>query len=241
MIGTQKPEENVFGNGSMNNLLVLKQQVAAVALQFIQSNQVVGIGTGSTITCFIETLANSGIDLMGAVASSQATALHLKSHSITVLPSNTVESLPMYIDSADYIDAQFHLIKGGGGALTQEKVIATASAQFICLVDAHKWQEDFNKIRDISLPIEVLPIAQAFVEKQLRAMGGRPTLRTGFITDNGNIILDVKGLDWSNPLQLEEQLDHLPGTVANGLFARRRPNLVLLATNTGVRRLEIPR
>jgi len=208
-----------------------KQQVAQAALKFVRPDTVLGIGTGSTVNCFIDALAASAIRLEAAVSSSDATTALLKSHGIEVKDLNLAGTLDLYIDGADEFDPHRRLIKGGGGALTREKIVTAASRRFVCIVDESKKVGVLGKF---PLPVEVIPMARSFVARQLVAMGGQPELRQNFITDNGNVILDVYNMDLVDPVRVEKSLNNLPGVVTNGLWAIRPADVVLMATSSGV-------
>jgi ribose 5-phosphate isomerase A len=208
-----------------------KEQVAQAALKFVRPDMVLGVGTGSTVNHFITALAASGIRLEAAVSSSEATTRLLESHGIEVKDLNLAGTLDLYIDGADEFDPHRRLIKGGGGALTREKVVTAASRRFICIVDESKKVGVLGKF---PLPVEVIPMARSFVARQLVAMGGQPELRQNFFTDNGNVILDVHNMDLVDPVQVENALNNLPGVVTNGLWAIRPADLVLMATSSGV-------
>jgi len=211
-----------------------KKAVAEAALQYIESGWVIGVGTGSTANHFIDALARIKGKLDGAVASSNATAERLKKAGIPVLDLNATGDLPLYVDGADEATKFLHLIKGGGGALTREKIVAAASAKFVCIADESKLVDVLGKF---PLPVEVIPMARSLVARKLVQIGGQPVLREGFKTDNGNIILDVHNLSIMNPVELEGKLDHLAGVVTNGLFARRPADVLLLGGDQGVRTL----
>lgn len=213
----------------------LKQAVAAAAVERLPVDAVIGVGTGSTANCFIDALAARKRSIRATVASSQASAERLRKHGIMVLELNEVESLPVYVDGADEIDAQMAMIKGGGGALTREKIVAAVARQFVCIADQSKL---VDKLGRFPLPIEVIPMARAHVEREMRTLGGEPRLRTGFTTDNGNQILDVHGLDIADAVALETRIDHIAGVVSNGLFARRGADVLILGTPDGVRIIE---
>lgn len=213
----------------------LKQAVAAAAVERLPSNAIIGVGTGSTANCFIDALAARRHSIVGAVASSEASAGRLRKHGIQVLELNAVASLPVYVDGADEIDAQLSMIKGGGGALTREKIVAAVADVFICICDQSKLVGQLGRF---PLPIEVIPMARAHVERTVKALGGEPKLRAGFTTDNGNQIIDVHGLAISDAFALESELDHVAGVVTNGLFARRGADVLLLGTPDGVRVME---
>ena len=212
----------------------LKREVAKAALQYVPVDCIVGVGTGSTANFFIDELAGIRHRIRGAVASSEASAKRLQSHGIEVLSLNDAGDLPVYVDGADEITRHLHMIKGGGGALTREKIVAAASKKFICVCDASKLVDVLGKF---PLPIEVIPMARSSVARRLVALGGQPRLREGFTTDNGNVILDVHGLQIMNPVELESELDHIAGVVTNGLFARRAADVLLLGTAEGVKTL----
>ena len=210
----------------------LKRAVALAAIEYVSADCIVGVGTGSTANFFIDELAKIKHRIRGAVASSEASARRLQGHGIEVLSLNDAGELEVYLDGADEITRHMHMVKGGGGALTREKIVAAASRKFICLCDASKLVDVLGKF---PLPIEVIPMACSSVSRQLVALGGQPVLREGFITDNGNLILDVHGLKIKNPVELESTLDHIVGVVTNGLFARRPADVLLLGTPDGVK------
>ncbi len=214
----------------------LKRAVAQAAIAYIPAGSMVGVGTGSTANFFIDELAKIKNKIQGAVASSEASAKRLQGHGIEVMSLNEVGNLPVYVDGADEITRHLHMIKGGGGALTREKIVAAASAKFICLCDASKLVDVLGAF---SLPIEVIPMARSYVARQVVALGGQPKLREGFSTDNGNIILDVSGLQILNPVELETKLNNIAGVVTNGLFARRGADVLLLGTKDGVKTLTL--
>ena len=214
----------------------LKKAAAQAAIKHLtpklERNTILGIGTGSTANYFIDLLAEYKLEFEGAVASSQASADRLKKYGIAVYDLNNVANLEFYIDGADEINKYLELIKGGGGALTQEKVIASAAKTFICIADESKLNDGLG---NFPLAVEVLPIARSYVARQIIKLGGDPIYREGFVTDNGNVILDIHNLTINNPHKLEEQLNNITGTVCNGLFVRRKADLVFLATsNEGV-------
>ena len=211
-----------------------KKAVALAALEYVESGWVIGVGTGSTANHFIDGLARIKGKLDGAVASSNATAERLKKHGILVFDLNATGDLPLYVDGADEATKHLHLIKGGGGALTREKIVAAASRKFVCIADDSKLVGVLGKF---PLPVEVIPMARSYVARQIVQLGGQPVLRENFKTDNGNIILDVHNLQILNPVELEEKLDHLAGVVTNGLFARRPADVLLLASDQGVKTL----
>jgi len=209
----------------------LKRAVARAAIDHVPADCIVGVGTGSTANFFIDELGKIKHKLRGAVASSEVSATRLRNHGIEVISLNDAGSLPVYVDGADEITRHLHMIKGGGGALTREKIVAAASRKFVCLCDASKL---VDVLGNFPLPIEVIPMARSYVARQLVALGGQPKLREGFITDNGNIILDVQGMSLLNPVELETTLNNLTGVVTNGLFARRPADVLLLGTPDGV-------
>ncbi len=217
----------------------MKQQVAEAALAYVKPGTMIGVGTGSTANKFIDALASIKDQLLGTVASSEATAERLRGHGIPVLTLNEalqqVETLSVYIDGADEFDPGKNLTKGGGGALTREKIVAAASDAFVCIVDQSK---QVAHLGAFPLPIEVIPMAQSLVEQAARAIGGQPRLREGFTTDNGNIILDVYGLTITEPRQLEDHLNTIPGVVTNGIFSHQGADTVLMATPTGVQTIQ---
>ena len=210
----------------------LKQTVARAAIQYVPEGCVVGVGTGSTANYFIAELGKIRHKLEGAVASSEATAQRLKNLGVPVLDLNSVNELPVYVDGADEITEHLHMIKGGGGALTREKIIAAAAKKFVCIADRSKLVDVLGKF---PLPVEVIPLARGYVARQLVKLGGSPQLRLGFTTDNGNIIIDVYGLTLLNPPELEEKLNQIDGLVCNGIFAKRPANVLLLGTADGVK------
>lgn len=210
---------------------IQKQQVAEAALKHVRPYSVLGVGTGSTVNCFIEALASSGKKIEAAVSSSDVTTRLLEVNGIEVRDLNQTGTLDMYIDGADEFDRHRRLIKGGGGALTREKIVAGASRKFVCIVDESKKVGVLGKF---PLPIEVIPMARSFVARQLVAMGGQPELRQDFTTDNGNVILDVHNLDLIDPVAVERELNNLPGVVTCGLFAVRPADIVLMASASSV-------
>ena len=209
-----------------------KKQVAEAALAYIEDDSIVGVGTGSTVNFFIELLASIKHRIDGAVSSSAATEALLKQHHIPVVNLNSANDIPVYVDGADEATKHLHLIKGGGGALTREKIVAAASKKFVCIIDETKLVDVLGVF---PLPIEVIPIAQSYVAREIIKLGGQPILREGFTTDNGNIILDVHHLSILKPVELEQKLNMLAGVVTNGLFAQRPADILLVAGDTGVR------
>ena len=208
-----------------------KQAAAEAALSHVEHNTFIGVGTGSTANRFIDALATKKASIEGAVASSEASAERLRSHAIPVVELNAVSELSVYVDGADEVSRHAHMIKGGGGALTREKIVAQASARFICIMDDSKV---VNKLGAFPLPVEVVPMARSFVARELVKLGGTPEWRADFLTDNGNLILDVHNLDISEPVALESEINQIPGVVCNGIFARRRADLVIVGTDSGV-------
>ncbi len=212
----------------------LKEQVAARALEFLVDGSVLGVGTGSTVNKFIALLGPVKHRIAGAVSSSQASARLLAEQGIAVLDANDVESIPLYVDGADEINAQLHMIKGGGAALTREKIVAALAQRFVCIADASKVVPVLGKF---PLPVEVIPMARVQVARALNALGGRAVWREGVTTDNGNIILDVHGLSITDPCATETQINQIVGVVTNGLFAARPADVALIAYPDGVRTL----
>jgi len=210
----------------------LKQSVAREAIKYVVEDAVVGVGTGSTANFFIDELAKMKNRITGAVASSDRSAERLKGHGIRLFDLNSVNELPVYIDGADEITEHLAMIKGGGGALTREKIVAAAAKKFVCIADGSKLVPVLGKF---PLPVEVIPMARAYVARQMVKLGGQPQLRENFTTDNGNVVLDVRGLSILNPVELETAINNIAGVVTNGLFARRGADVLLLGTNTGVR------
>lgn len=213
----------------------LKQAVARAAADYVAANvpvgAVIGVGTGSTANFFIDALAPLKDRFRGAVASSEATRKRLAGHGIPLLDLNDVEEIPVYVDGADEIDAGLNMIKGGGGALTREKIVAAVATTFVCICDASKKVEVMGRF---PLPVEVIPMARAHVARELIKLGGRPQERSGFVTDNGNLILDVHDLKITDPKGLEARINQIVGVVTNGLFAVRPADLLLLGAADGV-------
>jgi ribose 5-phosphate isomerase A len=214
----------------------LKQSVARAACDYVATNvpagSIIGVGTGSTANFFIDALAAIKDRIAATVASSEATKKRLEGHGIKVLDLNEVSRMPVYVDGADEITAQLAMIKGGGGALTREKIVAAVADTFVCVCDQSKLVGMMGKF---PLPVEVIPMARAYVARELEKLGGRPKPREGFVTDNGNLILDVHGLAIADPAGLETAINQIVGVVTNGLFARRGADVLLLATADGVR------
>ncbi|RLA06336.1 MAG: ribose 5-phosphate isomerase A [Gammaproteobacteria bacterium] len=202
-----------------------KQQAATLALDYIESSMIVGIGTGSTANFFIDELVKIKAKIDGTVASSVASADRLKNHGIRVLELNEVGSLPLYVDGADESNKSLHLIKGGGGALTREKIVASSSDKFVCIADDSKL---VSCLGDFPLPVECIPMAQSYVARQIVKLGGQPILRENFITDNGNIIIDIHNMQISEPVSMETALNQVTGVVTCGLFAIKPADVLIL-------------
>lgn len=208
-----------------------KRAAAKAALEYIEHDTIVGIGTGSTANYFIDMLAEQKHTIEGAVASSVASAERLKAHGIPVVELNGVGDISVYVDGADEATKHRHLIKGGGGALTREKIVAAASKTFVCIMDDNKL---VDRLGEFPLPIEVVPFARSYVSRRMVIMGGRPEYRRGFITDNGNEIIDVSSLKISEPVKLEAEINQIAGVLTNGLFAARSADILLVGGNDGV-------
>jgi ribose 5-phosphate isomerase A len=216
----------------------LKEAVAREALKHVVEDAVVGVGSGSTVFKFIDALATIKGRIEGAVAASEASAERLKKHGIRVFDLNSVNELPVYVDGADEITAHLHMIKGGGGALTREKIVAAVARKFVCICDASKLVPVLGKF---PLPLEVVPMARSHVGRELRRRGAHPVLRENFKTDNGNLILDCHGLTLLDPPAMEAELNNIAGLVTNGIFARRPADVLLLAEPTGIRAMTAAR
>lgn len=216
----------------------LKQAVARAAVDYItpklHADDIVGVGTGSTANYFIDYLADIKDSFAGAVASSDASAERLKKHGIEVFDLNSVHELVVYVDGADESNAQLELIKGGGAALTREKIVVATAKEFVCIADESKWVDILGAF---PLPVEVIPMARSYVARELVKLGGDPVYREGVVTDNGNVILDVHHLQILNPKELETAINQIAGVVTNGLFARRPADVLLLGTQSGVKTL----
>lgn len=211
----------------------MKQAVAQAAIEYIEAGTIVGVGTGSTANFFIDELAKIKHKIEGTVASSEASAERLKGHGIEVFDLNSVSEISVYVDGADESNKYLHLIKGGGGALTREKIVAAASKKFVCIADESKLVDVMGKF---PLPIEVIPMARSLVAREIiKQIGGEPVLREGFTTDNGNIILDVHNLEIMEPTKVEQILNNITGVVTNGLFAIKPADVLLLGTPDGVK------
>ena len=212
----------------------LKREVAKASLKYVKDGMLLGVGTGSTVNCFIDLLAESGISIDAAVSSSDTSTQKLRQIGVKVIDLNAAGPLEVYVDGADEVDPHRRLIKGGGGALTREKIIAGCSRQFICIVDESKQVDVLGRF---PLPVEVIPMARSFVARKMIEAGGQPVYRDGFITDNGNHILDVHNLDLVNPVNTEAAFNAIPGIVTVGLFAHRGADVVLVASAAGVRQV----
>ena len=210
---------------------IRKQRAAEAALDLIEDGSVIGVGTGSTVNYFIEGLASLRGRIGGAVSSSEASAQRLRAHAIPVLDLNATGELSLYVDGADEATRGFALIKGGGGALTREKIVAASSRRFVCIIDDQKLVERLGRF---PLPVEVIPMARGHVARQLLRLGGQPALREGVVTDNGNHILDIRGLSITDPVALETEINQIAGVVTVGLFARRPADVLLVGTTDGV-------
>ncbi len=209
----------------------MKKAVAQEAIQHVEIDTIIGVGTGSTANFFIDELAKIKHQIKGTVASSVASADRLKGHGIDVFELNSVDEISIYIDGADETNAYLHLVKGGGGALTREKIVAAASKKFVCIVDESKLVDYLGQF---PLPVEVIPMARGYVAREIVKLGGEPVLREGFTTDNGNIILDIHGMEIMEAVKLEKQLNHITGVVTNGLFAMRPADVLLVGKPDGV-------
>lgn len=212
----------------------LKKAAALAALAEVEEGSIVGVGTGSTVNHFIDGLAGMRDRIRGAVSSSEASSRRLAAHGIPLVALDDIDHIPVYVDGADEIDHGFCMIKGGGGALTREKIVAAVARRFVCICDASKLVDTLGRF---PLPVEVIPMARAQVMRELATFGGTPNLREGFVTDNGNLIIDVHGLNIDDPKTLETRLNQIVGVVTNGLFAHRGADVLLLARAEGVTRL----
>jgi len=210
----------------------MKQAAARAALEQVPAGAVLGVGTGSTVNYFIEELPRLKGRFEAAVSSSEASTRRMRGLGIPVIELNSVDDLPLYVDGADEVTPRLHMLKGGGGALTGEKIVAAVARRFVCIADQGKLKEVLGAF---GLPVEVIPLARRYVERELIRLGGRPRLREGLVTDYGNLILDVHGLDIADPVALETAINQIAGVVTNGLFARRPADLLLLGTEAGVR------
>ena len=213
----------------------MKKAAAEAALEYIKAGDVVGVGTGSTVNFFIDALATIKGRIEGAVSSSEASTERLKSHGIPVFNLNDVSEISVYVDGADEVTKHMHMVKGGGGALTREKIVAAVAQKFVCIVDDTKLVDVMGAF---PLPIEVIPMARSYVAREIVKMGGQPVYREGFVTDNGNQILDVHNLQIIDPPALETELNQIVGVVTNGLFAHRGANVVLMGSADGVKTIK---
>jgi ribose 5-phosphate isomerase A len=213
----------------------LKKKVAEAALQYVKGLSVLGVGTGSTVNHLIGMLADFKSQIDGAVSSSEGTTARLRQVGIPVLNLNDTGTLEVYIDGADEVNAHFQMIKGGGGALTREKIIGAASRKFICIADASKYVDVLGKF---PLPVEVIPMARSYVAREMVKLGGQPVWREGFISDNGGQIIDVHNLQILNPVELEKEINSIPGVITVGIFAIRPADVVLLGSEEGIRTLQ---
>jgi len=223
-----------IGRGLVMTQDELKALVGQAATAYVEPGTVIGVGTGSTVNCFIDALARMPQRIRAAVSSSEQSSARLRAHGIEVVDANSVETLAVYIDGADEIDHQGNMIKGGGAALTREKIVADMSARFICIADESKLVTTLGRF---PLPVEVIPMATALVARRLQALGGEPVLRAGVVTDNGGAILDVRGLRITDPVAMEREINQWPGVVSVGIFARNKASVCLLGTSQGVRTL----
>lgn len=215
----------------------LKKAVAEAALAYVEPGDILGVGTGSTANFFIDGLARMKDDIPGAVASSEATAARLRKIGIEVLELNSVGSISVYVDGADEVNAALEMIKGGGAALTREKIVAAVARKFVCICDASKQVDQLGRF---PLPVEVIPMARSYVAREMVKLGGNPVYREGVVTDNGNVILDIWNLPMPVPRQMEERINNITGVVTNGLFALRPADVLLVATTTGVKTITRP-
>ncbi len=209
----------------------MKREVAKAALKYVEIDTIIGVGTGSTANFFIDELATMKNKIEGAVASSEATAERLRGHGIEVFDLNMVDQMSVYIDGADETNKHMHLIKGGGGALTREKIVAAVAKKFVCIIDESK---EVGVLGKFPLPVEVIPMARSYVAREIVKLGGEPVLRDGFTTDNGNLIIDIHSMDIMEPVKFENQLNSIVGVVTNGLFAARPADVLLVGTPNGV-------
>jgi len=219
----------------MDKNINFKREAANRALSYVEEGMIVGVGTGSTVGYFIEALATKKHDIEGAIASSLITASLLKSHGIPIIDPNTSVNMPLYVDGADEANGHFQLIKGGGGALTGEKILAAQAKTFICIIDSSKRVDVLGKF---PLAIEVIPLARSFVAREIVKLGGDPVYRENFITDYGNIILDIHNFNLTDPIKMEERLNNIPGIVTNGLFAKRTADILLIGGEQGVQTIK---
>ncbi len=218
------------------SLEVHKKLAAEAAMEYIQAGEIIGVGTGSTVNYFIELLADLKNRIDGAVSSSAESTKRMQAHGIKVYDLNEVNGIPVYVDGADELTSNLHLIKGGGGALTREKIVAAASEKFVCIADDSKI---VNRLGKFPLPIETIPMARSMVARKLVKYGGQPMLREGFITDNGCTILDIQGLDIVDPLKMEREINQIPGVVTVGIFAERGADVLLAGGENGVTQINL--
>lgn len=216
--------------------LEMKKMAAAAALQYVKPDSIIGVGSGSTVNCFIEALGNMRDQIKGAVAASKASEALLAKQGIEVFSANEVSSLDIYVDGADEINPQKMMIKGGGAALTREKIVAALAKKFICIVDTSKQVDVLGST--FALPVEVIPMARSQVARKLVALGGSPEYREGVVTDNGNVILDVYHFAIMNPVEMEKELNNVPGVVTNGIFALRAADIIIVGTPEGAKVIE---
>ena len=214
----------------------MKKAAGWAALQYVEKDTIIGVGTGSTVNHFIDALGSIKGDIEGAVSSSEESTRRLKEYGIPVFDLNSVDGLSIYVDGVDEINHNMQMIKGGGAALTREKIIAAVADKFICIADQSKY---VKLLGEFPLPVEVIPIARSHVARQLVKLGGDPVYRSGVVTDNGNVILDVYNLNVENACQLERDIDSIVGVVTNGFFAKRSADILLMATNDGVKTINI--
>ena len=213
----------------------LKQQVATAALEYAKQHDTIGVGTGTTVNYFIEALSSIKSSIDVTVASSIATEKLLKKYGFTVVDLNAVSKLPLYVDGADQFNEHLYLVKGGGGALAREKILAASAEQFVCIADASKKVGVLG--HNFAIAVEVLPMARGFVAREIVKLGGSPEYREGFKTDNGNIILDIYNFEVLDPVEMEKRLNHIAGVVANGLFAQHKADIILMADTAGIQTL----
>lgn len=210
----------------------MKKAAAIKALDYVEADTIVGVGTGSTVNHFIDALATIKDKIVGAVSSSEASTERLKSYGIEVFDLNNVDGIDVYVDGADEVNAHMHMIKGGGAALTREKIVAAVAKTFVCIADDTKQVPVLGRF---PLPVEVIPMARSYVARELVKLGGDPSYRTGVVTDNGNVILDVHNLEIVDPIALENSINAIVGVVTNGLFANRAANVLIIGTNEGAK------
>ena len=210
----------------------MKKAAAIKAIEYVEADTIVGVGTGTTVNHFIDALATIKNKIVGAVSSSEASTERLKSHGIEVFDLNNVDGIDVYVDGADEVNSHLHMIKGGGAALTREKIVAAVAKTFVCIADETKQVPVLGRF---PLPVEVIPMARSYVARELVKLGGDPAYRTGVVTDNGNVILDVHNLEIIDPIALENSINAIVGVVTNGLFANRAANVLIIGTNDGAK------